>query len=51
MQYKMECADGIQECLETIRDLRANNAQESYMKGLDAKIRRVEKHSISVRCV
>ncbi len=48
MQYKMECADGIQECLETIRDLRANNAQESYMKGLDAKIRRVEKHSISV---
>ena len=48
MQYKMECADGIQECLETIRDLRANNAQETYMAGLDEKIRKVEKHSVVV---
>ena len=48
MQYKMECADGIQECLETIRDLRANNAQENYLTGLDEKIKRVEKHSIVV---
>ena len=48
MEYKMECADGIQECLETIRDLRANNAQENYMVGLDAKIKKVEKHSIVV---
>lgn len=48
MQYKMDCADGIQECLETIRDLRANNAQENYLKGLDEKIQRVEKHSIVV---
>ena len=37
MKYKMECADGIQECLETIRDLRANNAQESYMEGTGCK--------------
>ncbi len=46
MELKMTCADGIQECLETVRDLRANNAQEEYMKGLDKKIRDVEKHAI-----
>ena len=46
MKLKLDCADGIQECLETVRDLRANNAQEEYMKGLDQKIRAVEKHAI-----
>ena len=46
MKLKMACADGIQECLETVRDLRANNAQEEYMEGLDAKIKAVEKHAI-----
>ena len=35
---------GIQECLETVRDLRANNAQAEYMEGLESKIRAVEKH-------
>lgn len=43
---KMELADGIQECLETVRDLRANNAQDSYMDGLDVKIKRVEKEAL-----
>ena len=46
MELKMACADGIQECLETVRDLRANNAQKEYMQGLDKKIRDVEKHAI-----
>ncbi len=46
MKLKMDCADGIQECLETVRDLRANNAQEIYMEGLDEKIHAVEKHAI-----
>ena len=46
MKLKMECADGIQEGLETVRDLKANNAQSEYMKGLDRKIRAVEKHAI-----
>ena len=46
MELKMACADGMQECLETVRDLRANNAQEEYMEGLDKKIRDVEKHAI-----
>ncbi len=43
---KMEMADGIQECLETVRDLRANNALNSYMNGLDAKIKNVEKYAL-----
>lgn len=46
MRLKMNCADGIQECLETVRDLKANNAQSEYMIGLEAKIRAVEKHAI-----
>ena len=43
---KMSCADGIQECLENVRDLQAYNTQEDYMKGLTAKIKAVEKHAI-----
>jgi ATP-binding cassette subfamily B protein len=44
---KMTCADGIQECLESVRDIRAYNTQEEYMKGLDEKIKAVEKHAVS----
>nr|WP_288663821.1 ABC transporter ATP-binding protein [uncultured Dorea sp.] len=46
MELKMACADGIQECLESVRDLRAYNTEEDYMKGLDVKIKNVEKHAI-----
>ena len=46
MVLKMACADGIQECLENVRDLQAYNTQEDYMKGLTAKIKAVEKHAI-----
>ena len=46
MVLKMGCADGIQECLENVRDLQAYNTQEDYMKGLTAKIKAVEKHAI-----
>ena len=42
----MACADGIQECLETMRDLKANNAEDSYLDELESKIRAVEKRSI-----
>ena len=41
-EVKMDCADGIQECLETLRDLKANNAQARYMEELDRKIEAVE---------
>lgn len=40
---KLACADGIQECLETVRDLKANNSEDIYLKGLDAKIDEVER--------
>ena len=43
MSFKMACADGIQEYIETLRDLKANNAESRYLKGLKSKIRSVEK--------
>lgn len=46
MAVKMACADGIQECLETVRDLKANNAEEKYLARLDKKIKAVEKRAI-----
>ena len=46
MDVKMACADGIQECIETVRDLKANNAEQAYLKGLEKKIRAVEHRSI-----
>lgn len=44
---KLELSDGIQECLESIRDLRANNAQDNYLAGLTGKIKKVEKQALS----
>ena len=46
MDAKMACADGIQECIETARDLKANNAEQEYLKLLDLKIKAVEKRAI-----
>ena len=45
MDAKMACANGIQECIGTVRDLKANNAEEAYLKGLDKKIKAVEKRA------
>ena len=39
---KVACEDGIQECMEAMLDLRANNAEERYLSGLEKKIRAVE---------
>ena len=47
--YAAQCAyytNYIQECLETLRDLKANNAEEGYLKGLDRKIKDVEKYTV-----
>lgn len=46
MDAKMACADGIQECIESVRDLKSNNAEGTYLKGLDKKIKAVEKRAI-----
>lgn len=46
MEAKLSCADGIQECIECVQDLKANNAQEAYLHSLYGKIDRVEKKAI-----
>ena len=46
MAAKMACADGIQEYIETVRDLKANNAEANYLSGLKNKIKGVEKSNI-----
>ena len=46
MEAKMSCADGIQEYIETVRDLKANNAEENYLSGLKNKIKGVEKSNV-----
>ena len=45
-QAQVSCADGIQECLESVRDLKANNAENEYLEGLDAKIKTVERQTV-----
>ena len=46
MDAKMACADGIQECIETVQDLKSNNAENEYLKGLFKKVYNVEKRMI-----
>jgi ATP-binding cassette subfamily B protein len=43
---KLDMNDSVQECLESIRDLRANNAEDRYMEVLEGKIRKVEKMAL-----
>lgn len=44
---KLELAEGIQECLETVQDIKACNLEEQYLKKLDQKIDNSEKAQIS----
>lgn len=46
MEAKIVCADKIQEALETMRDLKANNAEEKYLATLNQSIDQVEKRAI-----
>ena len=46
MDAKMACADGIQECIENVQDLKSNNAENEYLKGLFKKVDNVEKRMI-----
>ena len=43
---KVACEDGVQECIEAMPDLRANNAESAYLAGLEKKIRAVESRLI-----
>ena len=42
----MDCLNGIQECIETIKELKANNCEKQYLHGLNTKIENVEKKSL-----
>ncbi len=44
---RLTLADGIQECLETVQDIKACNLEEEYLHKLDAKIDAAEKAQIS----
>lgn len=46
-ETRLAAAEGIQECLETVRDLKANNAEAEYLKGLEQKIKAEEKQTVS----
>ncbi len=42
MAAKIACEDGIQECMEAMPDLRANNAEKRYLSSLETKIRALQ---------
>lgn len=46
MKAKIDLEEGVQECIEALRDLKSNNAEKSYLKGLDKKIKAVESRKI-----
>lgn len=46
IQSKLDAADGIQEFLESIRDLKANNQENSYLAGLDKKLEKIVHTSV-----
>lgn len=46
MAANVALEEGVQECLESLQDLKANNGEARYLKGLDQKIDDVEKRHI-----
>lgn len=42
MKAKIALEDGVQECIEALRDLKSNNAENDYLNALDKKIKDVE---------
>ena len=51
MHARLDSSEGIQECLETVQDIKACNQEESYLKKLDAKMDAAEKAQISSEMV
>ena len=47
IEARLDLADGIQERLETVQDIKACNLESQYLKKLDAKMERAEKARIS----
>lgn len=46
MKLKLDCADSIQEGLETVRDLKSYNAAGMFLEGFGKKVKAVEKQSL-----
>lgn len=51
MRAKIAVEDGVQECIETLRDLKSNNAERDYLHGLIEKIKYYEKRHIKTELV
>lgn len=51
MAARLELSEGIQECLETVQDIKACNQEKSYLEKLDAKMDASEKAQISSEMV
>lgn len=51
MTAKLALADGIQECLETVQDIKACSLETQYLQKLDAKLDAAEKAQISSEMV
>ena len=51
MTERMNLSEGIQECLETVQDIKARNQENTYLKKLDAKMDIAEKAQISSEMV
>lgn len=47
MAVKVACEDGIQEYIETLRDLKSNNAEKDYLRDLNTKIKAVENRAVA----
>lgn len=45
-EKKLAASDGIQECIENIQDIKANNQREEYLEGLTGKLLDVERDTI-----
>ena len=46
VKANVELESGVQECIESLQDLKANNAEKRYLEGLNKKIDYVEKRHI-----
>ena len=51
MAERLNLSEGIQECLETVQDIKACNQEDAYLKKLDAKMDVAEKAQISSEMV
>lgn len=51
MAERLNLSEGIQECLETVQDIKACNQEDAYLKKLDAKMDMAEKTQISSEMV